>query len=143
METVKDYGQYFEVKTRNEGGDYIAMKDSTPNEVKEELKSFIFEVHQEFGGCLPNDWLYLIISEAFEMLEEENIDEVAIEADPYYKDLYTWFGEPYAHELCQKVIEEGISEINDVYNIIATAQYLAKRKIYGLVWDFMGKDSDE
>jgi len=129
----KEYYKHFEAASRGEKS-FIKLKDNAP----EELGELIREIHfNHFGKCLPNDWIYKTIMEAFEELEENSLVDITIEADVYYTDLYKWLGEPFAHEFCNEAMEEAFCEKNEIYSIISAGQYLAKNVIYTSVNDFI------
>jgi hypothetical protein len=125
------YSEYFETKKRQNDTFHVCLKDDSP----QELKTLMFDIHLLFDA-LPNDWIYLITLNAFEELEDNDFDDIAIEADPYYHDLYKWFGEPFATALCAEVKEE-FGPFGDIHQWIASAQWLALDKIYRAVDDFM------
>ncbi len=135
---MKNYSEYFETRKRNDKN-FVCCKDEVP----QELKDLIRDIHMNhFSGALPNDWIYRVIMEAFEELETEKLDDISIEADCYYGQLYEWFGNPYAHEYCNEAIECD-SPAKDIYAIISLAQYLSKRNIYESVNQFMeGKENE-
>ena len=127
------YSQYFETNTRTDGTNFIALSDNAP----EELKTFMQNLHlEEFNGSLPNDWIFHVALCAFEELEEQDFDEINLEADCCYKDLYRWFGESFAYDFCTEVVIE-FGEQKDIYALIASAQVLAKDRIYRAVDEFM------
>lgn len=135
------YNEQFELKTRDCGHDFYCIISDAPN--KDDLGDLVRDIHFDlFGGCLPNDWIYDQIHSAFCLFEEEGGDEISLyglEADPYYLGLYKWFGEPFAFELCSEVFEDGLVDGSNVYTTIATAQLVAKERIYQAVWDFLNK----
>jgi hypothetical protein len=132
-----NYSTYFETRTRD-GKTFIACKDETPQEVKDLIRDIHFKC---FNGCLPNNWIYQIIMEAFEELEDNDLDDITIESDPYYSQLNEWLTNPFAHEYCNQVIDE-IPDMKDIYQIIGFGQYLAKRAIYDAVNDFMQSNKE-
>ena len=94
-----NYSQYFITKSRDCGHDFICTNEEAPKE----LKDLIQDIHMNGFNCMPNDWIYRTIMEAFEELEESKLEDIDISADSYYSDLYKWFGEPFAHEFCQEI----------------------------------------
>jgi hypothetical protein len=137
----KEYAKHFEKAQRNNGVSFIKRKEDAP----EDLEDLIREIHfDHFGGCLSNDWIYATILEAFEDLENDDLENITIEADPYHTQLYKWLGEPFADELCQEAIDEGLSTGKGIYETIAVGQWLAKDRIYHAVNDFIqGEDEAE
>ena len=134
------YSQYFQSAVRTSTQkEFIKLKEDAPKE----LETLIREIHfRIFEGCLPNDWIYKTILEAFEELEENKLDEINIEADCYYNDLYTWLGEPFAHGICNEYLEEFAYKTTKIYELIASAQWLAKDKIYNAVNEFMEEHNE-
>jgi hypothetical protein len=140
---MKTYSQYFEERIRDNNKEkFICLKDEYP----EELKGFIKQVHFEsdFQGCLPNDWIYKTIYEAFVDLEQQQniIEEVNIQADIYDYDLKLWLLNPYADEFCNYVLEEGLAlkrnaESEQIMEVLQCAQWHAKDIIYHLVHRFL------
>jgi hypothetical protein len=137
----KPYSQYFEKAFRHVGEkedpkSFIRLKDDAPSS----LKSFIRDIHfRQFEGALPNDWIYATILEAFEMIQDEDnsLEDINIEADPYYYDLWQWLGEPFAHGICNEYLEEYAPKTQRIYELIAGGQWLAMDKIYREVAEFL------
>lgn len=140
--TKKQYSQYFtSAKRVDTDKHFIKCKDEAP----EELRDFIREVHFEyFEKCLPNDWIYQTILEAFENLEENNIDDLNIEPDCYYSELYEWLGNPFAHGFCNEglLLLDGCNA-PDIYQVIGQGQALAKEEIYRAVNEFLSDQEEE
>ena len=129
----KDFIQYFTRGTRTDGKSFYKCVEACP----EELRDLIRHIHTEYFGCLPNDWIYETIRDAFNELQDCSFDSLSLEPDCYYSHLYAWFGEPYAYEYCNEVLEE--TGYKDIYAIISSAQYIAKERIYRAVEDFMNE----
>jgi hypothetical protein len=137
----KEYAKHFETRTRVDSGKtFIACKDDAPEELRDLIQHIHFDL---FEKAFPSDWIYLTILEAFEALEDDPLENINIEPDVYYHELYKWFGEPIAHILCIEAQEEGLCEGKGIYEIIGTAQFLAKEKIYHAVNDFIDGEDDE
>ena len=135
---MKTYSQYFITKKRGEE-EFICLSDDKPSY----LHDFIRSVHLDhFDGTLPNDWIYRIISQAFDELEsnDNDIDNVSLEADPYYSSLHTWLQEPYSIRICDDYLEEFYSEGGydmGMWDLISGGQWLAKRRICDSVHLFL------
>ncbi len=126
-----NYTQYFVEKTRSDGNKFVACTDDAP----ECIRDLIREIHFSFfDGCLPNDWIYKIIVEAFEELEENDLDDVYPESDCYYWELKKWFLEPFADKYVEEAMELGLTRI---YEVIGLAQTNAKQNIYYAVNEFL------
>ena|ERR1700753_3463803 len=124
------FTQYFEIATRNNGEQYIFLKEDAPNN----LKLIIYSIHEYFD-CLPNDWIYSTIFEALQDLEDNSLEDCSIESNCYHTDLYKWFGEPYAKYLCDEaLVEYGCT---DIYDAISCAQRDVKQRIYTEINDWL------
>jgi hypothetical protein len=138
------FNQYFEMTVRKSNGEIIStLKEDKP----ESLKKLVFEIHDHFD-CMPNDWLYSIIQEAFENIEENYSDNTDIDtilsdlsSDLYYSDLLDWLSNPFAPELMDEAEQE--YGYKDFYSLIQNAQLLAKDKIYRIVNDFIEEQTEE
>jgi hypothetical protein len=137
-----NYTQYFENKTRNDGKRFVCLKDDAPIE----LQNLIHDIHDgEFYGCLPNDWIYSMIWEAFSALKEDDIENVSYEADIYNHDLANWFAEncnQYANEISATLIMDDCFKPVSAVDLFSNTQYEAKRRIYYAVADFL-KEREE
>ncbi len=123
----KQYYKYFQSATRVNGDEFFKLSDDAPQDLQDLVQSIHF-------GALPNDWVYQVIMEAFEELSDNDLDDINMESDPYYHDLYKWFGQPFAHALCNEVMIVGFKNI---YEIIGFAQQQAKQRIYEAVNEYI------
>lgn len=132
---TQEYSQYFETAKRINGDEFIRLTENVPKS----LRNLIYNIHlHSFGGCLPNDWIYKIILEAFEELEIDSLEDINIEADPYNNDLANWLLNPFSSEYCQEAQEEGfVSDKSTIYERIGYGQELAKQRIYDTVNNFL------
>ena len=135
-----NYSQYLQTSKRVDGKIYVKCVEGTP----EKLREFIRSLHMNEFDCLPNDWVYQVIMEALEQLEgnDNDIDDCSFEADCYYSELQKWLGEPYAHGFCNEVMEF-FDNSKDIYKVIGQGQYLAKRRIYEAVSEFLSEQNTE
>lgn len=129
-----DYTKYFEFKNRSDGSKFVCLKDGAPAL----LSAFIKLIHIElFFGCLPNDWIYKTIYEAFDELSEDALEDITIEADDYPNEYLTWLHENYkcfAQAYCDEwVCDFGDNQANDIDKIITGGQWLARDRIYNRV----------
>lgn len=132
------YSQFFETKNnRTENKLFTCCTDNTPDS----LKALIQAIHSDFfGNCLPNDWIYQTIREAFEALEEDELENCTIESDIYNSELTLWLhenGNAFAIEACEEAMEALPNKPYTLLKIIGEAQFLAKHRIYHAVNDFM------
>ena len=125
------YIEYFESK-QIERSQIIILKKEAP----ENLKGLIKSIHSYFYDCLPNNWIYSTIYEAFIDLEKE--ENINIEADIYYHQILNWLyenGTQYAIQYCEDAKESygclGFMEI------LSEAQKMAKINIYREVEFFL------
>lgn len=103
---------------------------------KEELIDAVYESFR-FGRSA---WVDEIIWEAIDDLYEQgnDIDDVNIEADPYYSQLSKWLNEDCALEFCDEAIDEGLTaDRATIYDILSWGQYLAIQHIYYRVNDYL------
>lgn len=132
LETNK-WEKYFELMSLPT----ISLKDSAP----EELKHFVYQVHEAFDS-LPNDWIYCEIYNAFNKLANDSIDDINIEADAYHSDLYKWLGEPFASSCIEDYMSDFSAKTTDIYEMIASGQWVAKNRIYQMVNDFINEGEE-
>lgn len=142
MNTIKrhEYTQYFETAERFETkNNFIRFSCGTPKE----LSDLVREMHRECFYCFPNDWIYKIILQAFEELEDTHYEDMVIDTDLYYSDLYKWFGEPFAKHFVDLANEEGFCNQTDIYKQIESGQWMAKDMIYRMVDEFIKLNESE
>lgn len=135
----REYGEYFFRQYRVNGEGFYSLKENAP----QELIDLVYDIHRIFESG-PNDWIYENISDAFDGLADCSLDEVTIQTDCYHSALYKWFGESYANDLCQEYVDEfGYpSKIGVMYALIDAGQWLAMKKIYGKVDEFINEEID-
>jgi len=136
MEKKIDYTSYFTEGTRTGGKNFVKLVDDAPIKLQELIK----EIHINNFNCIPNDWIYGTILEAFSDLTNDSLEDITIEADSYNADLLEWLSNSYAEELCNEAIEEEIWDSKNIYNLISSGQYRAKEMIYNSVNEFMQED---
>jgi hypothetical protein len=139
MEKKIDYTIYFTEGTRIDGTKFVKLVDNAPIKLQELIK----EIHiNKFRDCMPNDWIYGTILEAFSDLKNDSLEDITIEADSYNADLLEWLGNSYSEELCNEAIEEEIWDRKNIYNLISSGQSIAKELIYNSVNEFMQEDEE-
>lgn len=129
---MKEYHLYFKRKHRPNGDWFTLLSIDAP----EELKQLVNNIHLKHFDCLPNDWIYEQISNAFGELEHDKLEDITIESDCYNSGLYKWLAETYATTFIEEFAEENGS-CNDIYHMIGAGQQLAKQRIYDLVNEFL------
>lgn len=133
-----EYQKCFEYGVRADGANYCYVSgDKYP-----ELSELIRIIHEDLGCSIPNDWIYNQIFEAFGLLDEFDIDDLQLEPDIYYMDLYKWFGESFAHHLVNEAIAE-LGPLDCIYAYISHAQLIAMDSICRHVNDFMLEEIEE
>lgn len=136
-----EWEQFFVSKARPSLDRFICLKDDKPKV----LYDFVYTVHDEFGA-LPNDWIYKIMSEAFDAACEcADLGGWEVYADDCHSDRYKWLDERYADDFIAQAVDEGLVSCGerDIWEIVAAGQYMAKRRIYDLVEEFLGRNSVE
>jgi hypothetical protein len=129
-----DYSKYFVIAERYTNKEkFIELAEHSPDNLKELAR----DIHFSLGCATPSDWVYKTISEAFVDLEENIIEDLEIEPDTYYCDLYKWFGEPPAHAFCNEYMDVAEDYGTDVYSVIAGGQCMTKERIYEMVNHFL------
>lgn len=102
----------------------------------EKLMDAVYELVR-FGRSA---WVDEIIQDAIDDLytNEVDIDDVNIEADPYYSQLSKWLNEDCALEFCDEAVDEGFTaDRATIYDILSWGQWLAKDRIYHAVNDYL------
>jgi hypothetical protein len=133
-----NYSDYFKQKERTDGVTFWHLTDDAP----EILSDFVHDVHKEVGGSSmwAHDWVHEQIAYAFDECAENDIDDITIEPDPYYSDLYEWLKDGYARSYCEEAIREGICDGKDMDKTVMAGNWLAKDRIYRLVGEFLEKN---
>lgn len=141
-----EYTQYFERRRRHgTENEFYALKEKAP----ESLRDLIQNIHMEEPfGCLPNDWVYEAIYNAFEELPNYDYDLERcindLESDPYYNQLHDWLHNSFAHNCIEEAREIGlISGESDLYQQIGRGQILAKEAIYTSVMEYINCNMEE
>lgn len=139
QELADYFGKFFTQQKNHKGNLHITCELGP-----QALREFICDVHtSNFANALPDDWIFATISDCFERLSFDEIDDIQLEADPYYSQLYEWFGNSYAHGWCNEYLEQAQRDINDIYSIISGAQELAMDCILHRVNDFLEESLDD
>lgn len=130
----KEYRKHFSSKKRDNGEWFYYLSEDAPDDLRE----LIYEIHCNFSGYTsPNDWIYATIFDAFNDLNNDDIDSIIIEADPYYSYLISWLSNSFASYMCDEYLKEFSSHQATFYSIVEGAQCMAKDRIYHAVNDFI------
>ena len=146
---MRDYTQYFEKKTRDNGETFYFLKES---EWKNALQSLIHDIHKDhFNHCMPHDWIYYQVHSAFcdfvSYIGDDTRDfcELSLDVQPdiYTNDLLEWAKYPMFREWIETANSE-IGRPETFEQEISQAQFLAIEAIYNDVWEFMkSSEKDE
>ena len=142
---MNQYTQQFEWKKRDNGTYFYCIKED-----EGALYDLIHSIHEEqFYGCLPDDWVYGQIYNAFEALEDHISDDdfdracTEIQTDVYTNDLLEWAKWPIAREYIQQGIDDFGNKGCDLDKTISLGQHLAIEAIYRRVWEFLQAEREE
>lgn len=128
------YSNYFETKKRQNGDKFFCLKENSPQKLKDLIKDIHFN---HFYDCLPNDWIYETIYNAFEELELNTIENINIETDVYFSDLCDWLSKnSFSKIYCDEAIENELCDHN-LESIISRGLYEAKYIVYYVVNKFL------
>lgn len=138
MRTIEQIAQHyadaFEARTRNDGKEFVCLSDSHKGG---ELAEFVRTVHMgDDFDCLPNDWIYGEIADAFFRCTEYDHDKweyINGDLEPEYMHarLLDWMREPYAAGWCTIAQNEGIvSTDSNIFDWMQAAQMIARRYIH-------------
>lgn len=131
-----DYTNYFTHSKRVDGATYCYLRDDSP----EALRDLVYAIHRDhFDGCLPNDWLYAQIFDAF-----SNDPQVDPQTDVYNHDLTKWLHEnAFAIGVCNEAVEQmGCGEMTDIIGWISLGQLYALQMIHDAVSVFLEAQDD-
>lgn len=133
MKVDVEYSKFFETRKRAQTGEsFIALTEDAP----EELKQLVRDIHGRFGS-MPNDWIYKVILEAFEDMEDvQDLDSCVIEADCYRWELIDWLQNHYAIQFIEEARETEGSD-SSFEGMIQNGQTHAKYTIYQAVYIFL------
>lgn len=100
-----------ETKTRASGERFYTIRyDSLPFD----LQSIVRDIH---GDMLPNDWIYSVVVEGLELIQDRDDWEDALselEPDIYTADLMSWLNFPDFRERANEALREiGAESIED------------------------------
>lgn len=134
VERLAEYGFY---GANIEFSGFYSQGDGAPPELREFIRGVHFDY---FSGCLPNDWIYRKIYDAFFEMQELDTDDAErlideIEGDPYNSQLLEWAAESYADGFLNDQMEE--LHFLNFYELIGTAQTYAIRIIYHEVLEYL------
>lgn len=115
----------FHESTRTDGTKYWTY-DHSPD--RQWIQDMCLAAH---GDMSPDDWRYAFIVEALDALSEnEDSDDVDLEADIYTHELTAWLGsraDRYAY--CDQWIEDTGGEFGGTIALLSAGQYTEKREV--------------
>jgi hypothetical protein len=132
------YNQFFEVATRKDGTNFVRHTNNAP----EYLKEFVQKVHQELECGLPNDWIYNEISNAFDAIEIDELEETPFNPDEYTHQLFEWAKSGWAQYMIQ-LYNDNIHHSKDMMEQIQNGQWYAADRIFHLVKEFIEENEEE
>ncbi len=134
-----NYTQYFDYKKRDNGTSFYCLNDNAPDR----LRDFIREVHQgdEFD-CLPNDWIYEVIHNAFEEIIDTDLVQFSVEADCYRSELKKWALEPFSDYFIDHALYNYGGIVKEYSELLGFAQADAKETIYNRVLEFLREQKE-
>lgn len=156
QERAKEAARYFEVERRQDGTEYVRVKDEAP----EWVQGIVYAAHGKDGSgapeFLPDDYRYTFTREALEYIVESDPDaandpdyagdmagEFADQTDDYTSDLIAWLGSNLRRVgYCDEALEEfaGASTTPEgVVGLMRQGQYLERREVFQLVLEALGK----
>lgn len=117
-----------EVRTRDSGEEFVALKDGAPEWMREAVRS----AHGDFG---PDNHRYWMIRELASDLHDQggDTDEIEIEPDIYNHDLLAWVSSNlqrayYVNEAVQSGAGGGMNDF-DLYRALGAGQIEEKREV--------------
>ena len=132
QELAGEYSQYFQRKKRDNGKEFITLKDDRP----EELHELVREAH---GKDLPDDYKYEFTERAIDDIadsedpEEEASERIDAAVDVYNHDLLEWLGSTNTrHGYVDEAVEE-MGHGEGVMKEIMMGQYREREEVYQLV----------
>jgi len=136
IELAAEMSENFETKTRDDGKEFVCLKDGAPDWMKDNV---IFPVHGDKG---PDDTVYRFVQMAVDTISECDDDMTKddiqdrlfeIETDIYTSDLTAWLNARTDHiyYLTQALDEFGIT---DGFQALGVAQKIQIDEITGAVF---------
>jgi hypothetical protein len=117
----------FRTETRTDGSTFITY-DDVPQWVND-------MAHAAHNDMAPDDWKFAFIVEALDALaENEDADEVRLEADIYTHELLKWLSSNLQRPgYCDEAMQEFGGEFTDTVALISLGQYHEKNEVLGIV----------
>jgi hypothetical protein len=115
QELASELSRAFERKTRNNGDEFVCLKDGSPQWMTD-------VVHKAHGDKLPDDHIYRFCEMAADAMaeceseDEDSLREAIQEIEPpcYTHEQMKWFAGNY--EYCDQAIEEGLWQSDTIIN---------------------------
>lgn len=132
--TAAEARSWFHQHQRSENDTIWTLKDGRPQWVQD----MAFAAHDS-GDMLPDDWRYEFIVDALDALEEnEDPDDIALEADIHTSDLCRWLGSRADRTgYCDEAMEEFGGDFKDTVSLLQLGQWHEKREVLDSVRSFL------
>lgn len=136
-----EYSKYLVTKERDNGVKFFCCSDDAPEYINDLVQGVHFDL---FDGCAPNDWIYEQIVHALDELEDkEDLEDITVEADIYYSDLYRWLQNRFASWCCDDAVAEGFADGKEIDKTLQAGNWLAKDRIYRYVAEWIQERREE
>jgi hypothetical protein len=140
QELATEASRWFTRDKRNDGQEYVHLKDGRPDWLQDLC-------HEAHGDMMPDDWRYEFIENAIDALaENDDPDDINLEADIYTHDLTTWLGsraDRFAY--CEDAVKEyGLDTENfSMLDLLQQGQLMEKREVLDLVRAYLEQRAEE
>lgn len=137
------FNKYFVSAKRNNGKEFVKLVNGVPTYLYELCR----KIHKELGTCLPDDWIYGRIWEAFYAIEvdyshlefEERVDAILqdFQGDIYNNDLLEWLKTGWSLSMYEEAVKEFGHSQEGLPNTIQVTQWYCYDRILRMVQDFV------
>jgi L-lactate utilization protein LutC len=150
QELASELSKAFETKTRNNGDEFVSLKDGSPQWMTD-------AIHKAHGDKMPDDHIYRFCEMAADAMaecdreDEDSLREAiqAIEEPVYTHQIMKWFAGNY--EYCDQAIEQGLwesgigtrgNEHGQVTNLVAIGMVLHIQEVGFALLDALTEESE-
>ena len=137
QELATKYAAFFITDKREDGTEFVKTKDGFPAELQE----LCMHAH---GDMFPDDWRYTFIEESLIALSEnENSEDVILEADIYTHELTSWLNS--RADRCQYCDEatDNYGPSGTMFELLQNGQAYEKEEVLGLVRQWLEERTEE
>jgi hypothetical protein len=137
QELAREASAAFERRTRTDGEEFVALKDTAP----EWLQPIVMDAHGEF---LPEDWRYACIEAAFDAIadcgEDAEQGDVGHEFADGYVDVYTgerlrWLASNLNRQGYVDQAREEFGPREGIAEDVGMGQFVEALEVFNLVWE--------